>query len=197
VNRMAKAALLTRLLIALRNHGSWCGETHVQKSIYLLQELCAVPLDFRFVLYKHGPFSFDLRDELTSLQADDLLALQPQAIPYGPRLAPTVGAQALANRFPKTLASYGAAVDFIAERLGSCGVNALERLATAVYVRRQHPEASSTECAKILVGLKPHILLENALTAVDEADQLFLRPGCSPCFHSSQAERGNEMVPCG
>jgi hypothetical protein len=41
----------------------------------------------------------------------------------GPRLAPAKGALELAGRFPKTLASYGHAVDFIADRLGSRGVN--------------------------------------------------------------------------
>ena len=173
MNRMAKAALLTRLMITLRNQGSWCGETHIQKSIYLLQELFSVPLGFDFILYKHGPFSFDLRDELTSLRADGLLSLQPQAIPYGPRLAPAEGALALAGRFPKTLANYSLAVDFIADRLGSRGVNALERLATGVYVTRQQPDADAADRAQALVGLKPHISFQDALAAVQETDSLF------------------------
>jgi hypothetical protein len=161
----------------MRDHGSWCGETHIQKSIYLLQELFSVPLGFGFILYKHGPFSFDLRDEITSLRADALLSLQFQAIPYGPRLAPTNGALELAARFPKTLASYGFAVDFIAARLGSRGVNALERLATAVYVSRKEPDATPTDRAQALVGLKPHIPFEDALAAVQEADRLFVETG--------------------
>ncbi len=131
-----------------------------------------MPLGFDFIHYKNGPFSFDLRDELTSLRADDLLTLQPQAIPYGPRLAPTPNAAALATRFPKTVAKYSHAVAFIAERLGGRGVNGLESLATAVYVTRKQPGEGPEGRAAALVELKPHIPSEDALAAVREADAL-------------------------
>src|ERR1035441_4963526 len=68
--RMAVLTLLDREMLA---KGSWCGETHIQKATYFLQELLGVDLGFEFVLYRHGPFSFELRDELSSMQADDIL----------------------------------------------------------------------------------------------------------------------------
>jgi hypothetical protein len=172
MNRMARAALLTKLLNALRNEGSWCGETHVQKSLYLLQEIFRIPLEFEFILYKQGPFSFDLRDELTSLRADDLVKLEAQPIPYGPRLVPTESATDLLSRFPKTMAMYGAFVAFIAKRLGSRGVAGLERLATAMFVTRRQSKAPIADRAAALVGLKPHIPMEDALDAVREADAM-------------------------
>jgi hypothetical protein len=61
------------------------GETHMQKATFFLQELIKVPLGFEFLLYKHGPFSFDLRDELTFMRAQGFLRLEPQ-YPYGPTL---------------------------------------------------------------------------------------------------------------
>lgn len=88
MDRMRKAGLLTRLIEELHNNGSWCGETHVQKATFFAQELTKIPLGFDFILYKHGPFSFDLRDELTALRADGLLKLETQW-PYGPRISPT------------------------------------------------------------------------------------------------------------
>jgi uncharacterized protein YwgA len=60
MDRLRRAAILTRLIEQLRNGGSWCGETHVQKATFFLQELLNVPLSLDFILYKHGPFSFDL-----------------------------------------------------------------------------------------------------------------------------------------
>ena len=83
MDRLRRAALLTRLIELLRKKGSWCGETHIQKSTFFVQNLMKVPLSFDFILYKHGPFSFDLRDELTGLRADGLIRLEPQW-PYGP-----------------------------------------------------------------------------------------------------------------
>ena len=88
MDRMRTAALLTRLMEELRNKESWCGETHVQKVAFFAQELTGIPMNFEFILYKHGPFSFDLRDELTALRADGLLKLETQW-PYGPRISPT------------------------------------------------------------------------------------------------------------
>ena len=56
----------------------WSGETHLQKATYLACWLVDIPFDFDFILYKHGPFSFELRDELGSMRADRLLDREPQ-----------------------------------------------------------------------------------------------------------------------
>jgi hypothetical protein len=61
MNRLSQDAVLVGLARRLYEQGSWTGETHIQKAAYLLHELLAVPFDFAFILYKHGPFSFDLR----------------------------------------------------------------------------------------------------------------------------------------
>ena len=89
MNRLQRAAVLTALADELRKRGSWCGETHLQKATYFLQSLLGVPLGYEFILYKHGPYSFDLHDELTALCTDQLLELRPQPYPYGPSLLPT------------------------------------------------------------------------------------------------------------
>ena len=106
MDRLRRAALLTRLVERLRQQGSWCGETHVQKATFLLQRLMKVPLEYEFILYKHGPFSFDLRNELTSLRADDLLLLEPQVPPYGPRMICTERSRKIQALYPKTLRKY-------------------------------------------------------------------------------------------
>jgi len=73
---------------ALRERRSWAGETHIQKASYCLQELLKVPLGCRFILYKHGPFSFDLRGTLTAMEALDLIQWEPKPAPDGPSFAP-------------------------------------------------------------------------------------------------------------
>ena len=64
MNRLAQQAILSGLATRLGSRGSWVGETHLQKAAYLLSQLRGVDFDFDFILYKHGPFSFELRDEL-------------------------------------------------------------------------------------------------------------------------------------
>ncbi len=167
-----RAAILFELIESLRAHGSWCGETHLQKAAYFLEELYGIPLQFGFILYKHGPFSFELRDELTELRADGLLVLQPQP-PYGPRLDTTQFGKSIKERFPKTLDRYRLYIDRIAEKFGGKGVSELECLATALYVTKTLMLTGSVDSrATELRGIKPHIVLSEAQTALREIDTM-------------------------
>jgi uncharacterized protein YwgA len=172
MDRIKKAALLTRLIEKLREQGSWCGETHVQKATLFLQDLMKVPLQFDFILYKHGPFSFDLRDELTGLLADELIRLEPQW-PYGPRIVPTDRVKYIQELCYKTVEKYDDRIAFVAETVGAKGVTELERLATALYITHRAGDGTSLdERAKQLTRLKPHIPLESARDAVQKVDQI-------------------------
>jgi hypothetical protein len=156
----------------MREHGSWCGETHVQKAAVFLQDLLRVPLEFEFILYKHGPFSFDLRDELTSLRADELIKLEPQR-PYGPRIVTTERAKYIQDIYPKTVNEYEKSISFVAGKLGSKGVADLERLATALYVTKRERVGVSVQArAEKLSELKPHVGLEEAKAAITEVDSI-------------------------
>jgi uncharacterized protein YwgA len=171
MKRLQKAAVIVELAEELRGRGSWCGETHLQKATYVLQELFDADLDFEFILYKHGPFSFELREELMSLRSDGLLMLEKQPYPYGPRLMPTASGEAIKATYPKTLGQRKEAITFVADHLGTKDVNQLERVATALYVTRNEGGSRETR-AREVNALKPHVSIENALTAVDEVDQM-------------------------
>jgi len=173
VNKLAQEAVIVGLARRLRDHGSWGGETHVQKTAYLLHGLTGMPFDFEFILYKHGPFSFELRDELTSMRSDGLIDRQTQAPPYGPRLLTTDRGRQLEERFPKTMRRYQRQLDWIAVKVGDRGVMDLERLATALWVTRRLGEAASVqERADALNELKPHVSVSLAAEAVEEIDAL-------------------------
>lgn len=172
MKRLQKAVILADLADRMRDHGSWCGETHIQKAVYFLQELLKVPLDYRYILYKHGPFSFDLRDEITEFRVYEIFRLEPRPIPYGPSLRPTTNAEELKSRFPYTLENYGKHLAFVANVLGGKGVADLERLATALYVSLEAKNGETSARAKRLHALKPHVGLGLALNAVKEVDEM-------------------------
>jgi uncharacterized protein YwgA len=165
VKRMARAAVLSALRDKLDDHGSWAGETHIQKSAFFLQEAALVPLGYDFILYKHGPFSFDLRDDLSGFRADGLLALMAQA-PYGPRLVATEQGTSLQNRFPKTLKRYSPQIDQVATFIGSRGVGELERLGTALLLVKENPDWDDNRLSAEMCRLKPHVSASQALSAV-------------------------------
>lgn len=171
MNRLKKDAILSELASRLRDHGSWCGETHLQKATYFLQELRGVPFEFRYVLYKHGPFSFDLRDELTAMRADGFFDLSERG-PYGPSLVPTRLSLELRRDYPRTLEKYQPDIGYISDSLGSANVAELEKLATALYVYFEHSSRSPLIRARILHDLKPHISFSDSLSAVKKVDAI-------------------------
>jgi hypothetical protein len=171
MKRLQRAAVLLSLIEALRKSGSWCGETNVQKAAYFLQELLEVPLEYDFILYKHGPYSFDLTDEMTGLRADSILDLKIRDPQYGPSYVPGEQSDFVTERFPKTIGNYQRQVNFIASKLGDKNVAELERIATALFVRNKKGSESDAEVrAREIRRLKPHISMDEALAAVEEVD---------------------------
>ncbi len=165
---LQRCAIVLSLIEKLLEQGSWCGQTHVQKSTYFLQHLLGVPLEFGFILYKYGPFSFDLSDELTGMVADNMLELKLRP-PYGPSFVPGPMSERLKDLFPKTLKKYRERVNFVSAELGRCTATELERLGTALYVVKKHGLSDQDQPergADSIHRLKPHISMEEARIAV-------------------------------
>ena len=172
MKRMQRAALLTKLINELHGHQSWCGETHIQKAVYFAQNLAGIPTGYDFILYKHGPFSFDLRDELTALRADGLLEIEP-CQPYGAHMVLTKRSVYIQEFYPRTLGRYHQEIVFTARTLGNRGVVELERMATALYVSKESGVGESErDRAEKMTILKPHISMRDALDAVREVDRI-------------------------
>src|SRR5947207_587313 len=83
-----KHAILLAVIECLRRRGSWTGKTHVQKALSLLRDSRRMPVPFQFVLYKHGPYSFDVEAELEQLQSYGGITVEPNQHGYGVVLCP-------------------------------------------------------------------------------------------------------------
>jgi len=171
MKKTTKKAVLLKLMKSLRQHGSWCGETHVQKAVYFLQQATKVPAEFDFILYKHGPFSFDLCEELTLMQADGLLEVINQ-YHYGASISVSKRGESFLKLFPKTVSKFENKIEYIAEDFGKKGVAELERLSTALYVTGEEEHQGFIDRANLLNKLKPHIPVQSAMEAVKEIDQI-------------------------
>lgn len=171
MKRLARAAVLVSLVDELIKSKSWSSETHLQKSTYLLQEMLGVPLELDFILYKHGPFSFDLKYEIAAMLADDFIELQPK-YPFGPSIIPGKGIEFLKRKFPKTIAKYNDKVLFVVEKLGAKKVVELERLATAFYVTNEMTANDLKAKASQINKLKPHISIDEAITSIEEIESI-------------------------
>lgn len=45
----SRCALVIDLVKRLREQGSWCGETHLQKAMYILQDIAKANFGYKFV----------------------------------------------------------------------------------------------------------------------------------------------------
>lgn len=170
MNRVERMVLVTSTLEQLRDRGSWGGETHVQKAVYFLQSLMGKDVGYEFVLYKHGPFSFELRDDLNEMVAMKLLEVEPQS-PYGPKLRETQAAKTLESKFPAVVDGCSSAVSFVADRLGQLDASELERVATAQLLLSEHQTESDDWVAEELTRVKPHVSKFDANLAVEKVRQ--------------------------
>jgi len=170
-NRLKRYAVVTLLVENLNQHGSWCGETHIQKAMYFLKELFPHIVNYPFMLYKYGPFSFELRDDIGIMITEGILKIAP-AFPYGPRITLGEGSDRIKSLFPKTLNRWERKINFIAEKLKDKDVKELEPLATALYVIKTMPQLSLHEKIEKLQGLKPHVSFSKLKEAVVEAQRI-------------------------
>lgn len=169
MDSLRRMALLTRLIGELRENGSWCGETHVQKAAYFAKAVARVDMGHDFVLYMYGPFSFDLRADLTALRADGITEFEI-VYPYGPRIATTSQAEYIQGLYPKTVAKYQSGLAFVAKKLGGKDVAELERVGTGLFLsRKMETGAKAVDVADRMTKLKPHITSSEAMAGVREA----------------------------
>ena len=172
MKRLQKVAVLLSVIGALDKEGSWCGETHIQKAVYFLQTMFKVPLGFEFVLYKHGPYSFALTDELMRMRADRLLEWVPKR-PYGASFRLNDQSNIIIEKFTKTVGRYQEKVNILAKETGDKRVRELEKLATAQYVTLEGTFGTDAHArAKRLHNLKPHIPENEALEAIEALDSM-------------------------
>lgn len=167
-----RKAFLLSLVKRMAEKGSWCGETHIQKSVFFLDEMLKVPTSFEFILYIHGPFSFELRDELTAMRADRILELIiPADKKYGSSLRPGDLADKVEELYPKASKKYAEKIEFIASTVAWKSVAELERLSTALFLSN-HRESKGKDLSRYLNQLKPHISVEDAKIAFKEVKRL-------------------------
>jgi len=164
-----QAAILAAFVEKVRQAENNCGETLVQKAAYVMKELFGLPLGDEFRIHYYGPFSFELRDRLASMEADDIVRVRPREMGVTYEIGDRFSQ--LRARFAADIEAASRAIEFTAERLGSLGVKKLEPLTTALYVTRELPGASTQVRARRLREIKQHIAEPEAIQAVETIDR--------------------------
>jgi len=171
MNKLKRYAVVLLVIEELRRKGSCCGETHIQKTVYFLERLFEGVLDYQFILYKYGPFSFNLRDDLGIMESMGVIKVVSQPS-HSPKIIPSKLAKKVKELFPKTLTCVKEKVEFITDKLASKNVFELETLATSLYVESKLSNNSDLEKAQEITRLKPHVSLREASEKLKEVKQI-------------------------
>ena len=166
-----RCALIVDLLTKLRERNSWCGETHVQKAMYISQDIAKANFGYKFIMYKHGPSSFDLKDELAAMCANSIIELAFPQQGYGPSIHVTEFGKRIFDAHRENIENYRLVNDFVARWLAGSDVVNLEKIATAYYVTMKNPRAPIIERAKSVHFLKPHVDIASAEEVIKVVDQ--------------------------
>ena len=152
-------AFVLGVIESLHRHKSRTGKTHVQKALSLLRDLGKVVVPFDFVLYRHGPYSFQVEEALEQMQSYDAIGAEPNTGGYGAVLRPNTMGDFARSREPLT-DSEKQAIEEVCTFVGTRNVLDLERLATASWIRQQERIIEPDKVAIRLNSLKPHISVE-------------------------------------
>lgn len=165
-----RCAVSVELADRLRERGSWCGETHLQKAMYIFQDISRLNFGYKFIIYKHGPYSFDFSSELSAMRAAQVLEFQFPQKGYGPNIVPTALGIKIHAIHSDYVEEFKLLIQFLADWFGNHDVKYLEKIATAYFVTRQNPRIPVEERARRLHSLKPHVDISAAEEAVRIVD---------------------------
>lgn len=168
LGELREAAILATIVDRVRTAGHFCGETLLQKATLFLKDVFDIPFETSYRLYHYGPFSFDLREKLQSMEADDIVKIE--AHEYGATFGVSSRYGMLQRQFPVTLKRYDQAIDFVVRELAPLGVKKLEPLATALLIAGQDPKATIEDRVTRLREVKPHVDAAEARWAVEQVD---------------------------
>jgi hypothetical protein len=138
--------------------------------MYILQDVSKSNFGYKYVIYKHGPYSFDLNNELAAMRSASILEFQFPREGYGPSIAPTMFGERVHDANQENIREYDRIVDFIADWFAGSDVRYLEKIATAYFVTMKNPRVPASERARKLNSLKPHVDIFAAEEAVQIVD---------------------------
>ena len=171
MDKLRISAIVISLIKKLHEKGSWCGETHIQKAVFFLQELTNINLEFNYILYKHGPFSFELREKLNEMIAEKKLNIEPtHPNRYGPTYIIGDIGKKLDKYLKPLIEEYSDKINIAGGIIGNRTVASIEPLSTALFLIKKYENWSNNKRAKYMEALKPHITFESAKRAIEKIE---------------------------
>ena len=165
---MSNTDLLIRRLAAIQSiveQSKDSGKTKVQKIIYFLQEGLRVPLQYRFRMHHHGPFSDEIDSGISALHSAGYIEVSHDTEGFGYHITPVLGKQ-----FPwdNELAKFRVEMIMEIDALSVLGASDLELLATVHFVHNLLKDPSKEKVLDNVARLKPKFNRQIIQSAYDQ-----------------------------
>lgn len=170
-------ALILAMIENLRAHGGRTGKVHVIKGLALGSLSGLIDLPFEFFLYKHGPYSTDIVQSIEEMASYDAISVQPAFDGWGVILKPSENAVFIKRRVALSEREQRG-IERVCQFLLGKNATELERLATALWIRKRMHIDNQDDVAVELNKLKPHI----SITDAREADREVMTLGSAIQF---------------
>jgi uncharacterized protein YwgA len=164
------AGMLLELIAQSRKIGNWCGESYLQKASYIAHVVLELPLSVPFVLYKKGPYSFELKNLLMEMRANRLITLTPEGR-YGPSFV--LLESTLTRTLRDLVAQHTAGIERLVRYLSRKDIAGLEAFSTAIMFWNQFQDA--TGHVDELNRLLPTLSRSDAVATIEEAHEFLKR----------------------
>lgn len=153
---MSRAAWALHAIDQLNQQKSWTGRVHIHKLLYLTKELLKSEVPFQFDLYRFGPYSFDLDEEIRELTTFGLASGSLISEGYGPSYR-------VAEKFKSILEQPEGELpednlrdlEKVARAIGASSSGDLELLATCLWVEHQESISGADDVIARVKQIKP------------------------------------------
>lgn len=156
-----KYRLILEVIRGLNAAGSWAGKTHVIKTLYLLKAANGLNIPQNYILYMHGPYSFEVEDDLAMLKMLDAVEEEDRHPGYGASLVVGHNARVIEGQADLT-PDEKQRIQQICQAVGTANVKELEARATGAWVWTEEQVHNPDRVAHRVNELKPHIPVEVA-----------------------------------
>lgn len=133
------------------------GETAIQKLIFLLINKYKIPLDYNYILYNYGPWSFKLMEDLRILENGEFLKKQSDMSGYGYNYIPNKEIDFVTSNIVKDSdkGKFYKKIDEIVNKYGNVPAKNLALLTTFIYICKKNPSYKKNQAIKEVKRIKP------------------------------------------
>jgi len=153
MERNQRIKLLLHIIDKLHSKGDRNGETNIQKLAYFIIKAKLAPLDYDYVLYNYGPYSFQLKDDLTYIEESRMVCKEPDSSGFGFKYIPNYEMDFVDETLKET--RFQSKIDQLIIKFRQIPAKNLGLIATYMYIYDKNQDIDDENLINAVHNIKP------------------------------------------